>query len=328
MPPRFPFPLPNGWFRVAFADELAAREVRPLRYFGKDLVLAVFEDGTPQVFDAHCPHLGAHLGHGGRIEDDALRCPFHGWRFRQDGSCAGIEYATRTPKNARLRSWPTQVRNGLVWVWHHVEAKAPSWDVPEVGVVGDPDWSPLLHERFSVRTHNQEIAENTADPAHFAVVHGFSQPAELVITFDGARYRSTSSFDAPRRDGSTIPSTLDVAWYGLGLGVTRSTGSLEIAFLGTGTPVDVDEIDYCFSFTVCQARGFALDRGPGRAAIDEAMRQVRQDIPIWENKRYMARPQLCDGDGPIPRFREWAQQFYSQPDSAVASPLASPVASG
>ena len=37
MPPRFPFPLPNGWFRVAFADELRrhageqlARNVRGL----------------------------------------------------------------------------------------------------------------------------------------------------------------------------------------------------------------------------------------------------------------------------------------------------------
>ena len=95
--------------------------------------------------------------------------------------------------------------------------------------------------------------------------------------------------------------------------MTRSTGSLEIAFLGTGTPVDESEVDYCFSFTVCEAKGFALDEGAGKAAIDEAMRQVRQDIPIWENKRYWPRPQLCDGDGPIPRFREWARQFYSGP---------------
>ena len=45
MASRFPFPVPNGWFRVGFADELVNPGVRPLRYFGKDLVLAVFEDG-------------------------------------------------------------------------------------------------------------------------------------------------------------------------------------------------------------------------------------------------------------------------------------------
>ncbi len=315
MASRFPFPVPNGWFRVGFADELADPGVRPLRYFGKDLVLAVFEDGTPQVFDAHCPHLGAHLGHGGVIEAGALRCPFHGWRFASDGRCVGIDYAKRVPDTARLHEWPTRVRNGLVWAWHHAHGAPPSWEIPEIEVVGASEWTPLVHKRFSVRTHLQEIAENTADPAHFAVVHGFSQPTDPVISFDGIHYRSTSHFDAPRRDGSSIPSSLDVAWYGLGLGVTRSTGSLEIAFLGTGTPVEIEQIDYCFSFTVCHARGFALESGVGKAAVDEAMRQVQQDIPIWENKRYVAHPQLCDGDGPIPRYREWARQFYS--DSAA-----------
>ena len=109
-----------------------------------------------------------------------------------------------------------------------------------------------------------------------------------------------------------MPSSVDVAWHGLGIGVTRSRGSLELAFIGTGTPVDSETVDYCFSFTVCQAQGFALDSGVGRAAVAEAMRQVRQDIPIWENKRFIRTPKLCDGDGPIARFREWAGQFYSE----------------
>lgn len=311
MPSRFPFPLPNGWFRVAFADELNAPGVRALHYFGQDLVLAVFEDGTPRVFDAHCPHLGAHLGRGGSIESGALRCPFHGWRFGPDGACVNVEYATRVPATARLREWPTRVRNGIVWVWHHAAGDAPTWEVPEIEIVDHPDWTPLLHERFTVRTHNQEIAENTADPAHFVMVHGFSQPAPPVLTFDGTHYRSTTHYDSPRRDGSTIASSLDVAWYGLGMALSRSHGALELAFIGSGTPVDENEIDYCFSFTVCHTQGFALDSGAGKAAIDEAMRQVQQDIPIWENKRYIERPPLCDGDGPIPRFREWASQFYT-----------------
>ena len=308
---RFPFPFPDGWFRVAFGDELVPQSVRPLRYFGRDLVLAVFEDGTPQVYDAHCPHLGAHLGHGGIIQSGTLRCPFHGWRFARDGACVGIDYARRIPSSARLRAWPTRLRNGLVWIWHHAEGVEPAWEIPEVDVVGAPGWSALHHERFEVHTHNQEIAENTSDPAHFASVHGFSQPADPKISFDGPAYRSVSHFEARRSDGSRIPSSLDVAWYGLGMGVTRSTGSVEISFIGTGTPVDVDHVDYCFSFTVCEDEGFSLREGVGAAAMREAMRQVEQDIPIWENKRYVPRPVLCDGDGPIPRFREWARQFYS-----------------
>ena len=51
-----------------------------------------------------------------------------------------------------------------------------------------------------------------------------------------------------------------------------------------------------------------------RAAVDrhaEVSRQLEQDIPIWENKVYLSRPVLCDGDGPIGVFRRWAKQFYS-----------------
>ena len=42
---RFPFPLPNGWFQVAYSDELAPGGVVPLHYFGRELVLFRTEGG-------------------------------------------------------------------------------------------------------------------------------------------------------------------------------------------------------------------------------------------------------------------------------------------
>jgi hypothetical protein len=35
----FPHPLPNGWFHLAYADELARGTVKTVRAFGQDLVL-------------------------------------------------------------------------------------------------------------------------------------------------------------------------------------------------------------------------------------------------------------------------------------------------
>ena len=79
---RFPFPAVfNGWYFVAYSDELPVRGVQPLHYFGVDLVVYRDDDGVAHVLDAHCPHLGAHLGHGGLVCGPALRCPFHGWRW-------------------------------------------------------------------------------------------------------------------------------------------------------------------------------------------------------------------------------------------------------
>jgi hypothetical protein len=52
-------------------------------------------------------------------------------------------------------------------------------------------------------------------------------------------------------------------------------------------------------------------RGVGRAFVAEIERQFAQDIPIWEHKTFLERPNLCDGDGPIGALRRWSRQFYS-----------------
>ena len=42
-----------------------------------------------------------------------------------------------------------------------------------------------------------------------------------------------------------------------------------------------------------------------------------EDAPIWKRKRFVGKPTLCDGDGPIPELRVWMRQFF--PELAAAS---------
>ena len=65
---RFPFPLPNGLLPGAFSEELAPGTVKSAPSFGRELVAWRDDAGAAPVLDAHCPHLGAHLGVGGRVE--------------------------------------------------------------------------------------------------------------------------------------------------------------------------------------------------------------------------------------------------------------------
>ena len=53
----------TGWFMVGWSPEFPIGEVRPLRYFGEDPVAYRDESGKLHVLEAHCKHLGAHLGH-------------------------------------------------------------------------------------------------------------------------------------------------------------------------------------------------------------------------------------------------------------------------
>ena len=46
--------------------------------------------------------------------------------------------------------------------------------------------------------------------------------------------------------------------------------------------------------------------------MSSVSREVTQDIPIWERKRYVPRPQLAAGEAPILEFRRWFAQFYAE----------------
>jgi len=61
---------PRGWFQVAWADTIAAGEVKTLHYFGEELVAFRTKSGKLSILDAYCQHLGAHLGVGGKVEGE------------------------------------------------------------------------------------------------------------------------------------------------------------------------------------------------------------------------------------------------------------------
>ena len=58
--------FPFGWYAIELTDFVVPGQVKPLRYFGKDLVIwRGLDDGKVRITDAWCKHLGAHMGHGG-----------------------------------------------------------------------------------------------------------------------------------------------------------------------------------------------------------------------------------------------------------------------
>ena len=151
----------------------------PLSYWGRELVLWRDAGGEFHLQDAFCPHLGAHIGHGGRVEGDTILCPFHEWEFDGSGACTRIPYSERTNRRARLRTYPVIVRNGFVLAWYHPFDEPPQWEIPVIEEIGDPAWSDFYSSEYTIRTVPQEMSENGADPAHFRYVHGTDTVAEV-----------------------------------------------------------------------------------------------------------------------------------------------------
>ncbi len=53
---------------------------------GEELIAFKDSQGSIRVYDAYCPHQGAHLGYGATLENDCIRCPFHGFNFDAEGT--------------------------------------------------------------------------------------------------------------------------------------------------------------------------------------------------------------------------------------------------
>ncbi len=318
MPEPLPHPVPFGWFLVSYADELAPGDVRPVRYFGRELVLFRTASGVPALMDAHCPHLGAHLGHGGHVDDEALRCPFHAWAWAPDGRCVDVPYAKRMPAKVErpgaLGSYPVVERNQIVWAWYHPSGEKPFFDVVEHPEVGDPDWEPLTRYQWCFRSSVQEIAENGVDPAHFRYVHGMDAVPEGETSYDGVMRRS--ALEGPRTwenpDGSVQAGTsrLLTVQNGAGQKWTRFWGRTETLLMTIVTPIDDQEVELRFAFTRRREAPGSPEEAIGRASIESIAGGVEDDIRIWSHKVHQARPLLCDGDGPIPEYRRYFSQFY------------------
>ncbi len=112
-PSRYPFPIPFGWFQVGYPEDFPAGQPKPLFYFDRHLVPGATTTAQLHVQDAFCPHLGAHLGHGGTVDGCEIVCPFHGWQFDAEGNNTDIPYCERTNRRARVRTYPTVERNGF-----------------------------------------------------------------------------------------------------------------------------------------------------------------------------------------------------------------------
>ena len=308
---RFPFPsTPDGWFQVAYSEELSAGAVLPLKYFGRDLVLFRTESGEARVLDAHCPHLGAHLGHGGKVCGEDIVCPFHAWRFDGQGQCTAVPYAQKIPPKATLRPWTLREVNGLILIWFHGEGSAPAWDVPMLPEYQAPDWTPYVTRRWKIRTHNQEMAENSEDSAHFLDLHGTQGMPESTAESKGHVFHAVSKTKM-RAYGTMIDGLIDVQAFGFGFTLTRFTGLVETLLISSVTNIDPETVDVRFTFTVKKAPNEEITNMVGTKFRQEVERQLEADIPIWENKIYVTPPLLCDGDGPIGLYRKWCKQFYT-----------------
>ncbi|KIG16382.1 Terminal oxygenase KshA [Enhygromyxa salina] len=322
-------PNPDGWFAVCFSTELAAGQLQARRLFDRDVVVFRTESGQVAVIDAHCPHMGAHLGHGGRVDGDAVRCPFHGFRFAPDGACISTPYATKIPPKCATRSWHTCERNGVILVWHDQRGRPPSFQIPTYDL---DTWLPMQTQTWELSTHPQETTENSVDLGHLGEVHHYRdvevlEPLKTEGAYLTIRYgMSRSGFGLSRTAENRAEFRVHV--HGLGFShveVHEQRRDVRLRFWVLCTPTEADKCELrAACTTTVHARPYRasaalglLPRGVAsrviqKFAFDEFCHDLTQDFEVWRNKLYVDPPALAKGDGPVGRYRSWCRQFYPQ----------------
>ncbi|GAA1940511.1 aromatic ring-hydroxylating oxygenase subunit alpha [Kitasatospora viridis] len=318
-------PYPDGWFAVAFGKELTPGTVLRRRLMGEEIVVYRTRRGAPLAVRPYCPHLGAHLGVGGKVEGEDLVCPFHSFAFGPDGRCVRTGYGTPPPK-AGLTHLAVREINGVVAVWHHHAGSPPDWELPAVPVDRYP--APVTFAQTIV-DHPQEVVENAVDLGHVESVHRFSNArVRKPMRLDGARMSIGPAVQRILPVLGAIDVEFDVEAHGLGYIVVEARiPRLRMAALVQmmATPVDPAHVEIRFTTAARLGRAGARDSVAMRASRLLTLALARSfwhditlDFPIWQNKVYLPRPRLAQGDGPITPFRRWAAQFY--PPGAATPP--------
>ncbi len=314
---------------MAIADEMTPGTVLARTFCGSEIAVFRTESGRLAAVDAYCPHMGAHLGKGGLVDGEEIRCPFHDFRFDCSGQCTASGYGTKAPPKARVKPWEVREKNGLIMVWFGA-GEPPSFEVPDLPMDG---WTYLKHTTHTVKTHPQETTENSVDIGHFGMVHGYSEIEQLApLHTDGPYLRSKYAFTRNGEDIPWAPKRIRVEFtaeiWGLGYSVVHAYAEpvgLTTRLFVLPTPTDGDRVEIRAATAVStdivpRKLHPLLALVPKRFVIPIVHKMAFQgyqvdlakDFEIWENKIYAHPPLLAKGDGPIPQYRKWARQFYRE----------------
>jgi 5,5'-dehydrodivanillate O-demethylase len=109
--------LRNMWQPVYHAIDIAPGQAKPLQIMGERFTLYRGVTGTPHLVAPNCAHRGMTLS-AGRVEEDAIRCFYHGWKYDCDGRC--IEQPaeeSRFADKVRIKGYPVREYLGLIFAF-------------------------------------------------------------------------------------------------------------------------------------------------------------------------------------------------------------------
>ncbi|QIW23964.1 aromatic ring-hydroxylating dioxygenase subunit alpha [Sulfolobus sp. S-194] len=150
----------NEWLPVAFSDEV--KDIYETNVLGHDIVI-IRKNGKLYGLSNRCPHRLAKLSKGKIIEDE-IQCPYHGWRFNLEGKLTIVPSLSKKI-NVNLRKYYVKEKYGIIWI----SVDEPKDDLPEI-----KEWESFRKIKcgpYYINANPFRVLENLFDVSHFPYVH-------------------------------------------------------------------------------------------------------------------------------------------------------------
>jgi 5,5'-dehydrodivanillate O-demethylase len=155
------------WHAIHRSEDLRAGEAKPIRIMSEDYTLYRGASGKAQVIDSRCPHRHAPM-HLGWVEDDAIRCVYHGWKYDCSGQC--VEQPAEEAgfaRKVRIGTYPTHDHLGLIFAYFGEGTPPPFPHFPHRQTPGLIQTWNAEH----VPCNYLQSFENSMDEVHVAFTH-------------------------------------------------------------------------------------------------------------------------------------------------------------
>jgi 5,5'-dehydrodivanillate O-demethylase oxygenase subunit len=188
--------LRRYWMPICPVAEITDQKPkRRVRMLGEDLVL--FRDGRGRfgLLPEHCPHRHASLYYG-FVEEEGLRCAYHGWKFDAAGTCLEQPFEpadSPLKKEACRRAYPVEQLAGILFAYL---GPLPAPLLPRWETLVRTDGTRNILVLPVHRCNWLQAQENSSDPVHTYYLH--SHMFKQLGQFGGEAayyYRPIESYD-------------------------------------------------------------------------------------------------------------------------------------
>ena len=187
--------LRRYWQPVALSSE-ASNLPKLIKVLDEELILFRNGAGEPGLLYPRCAHRGTSLLYA-KVEEEGLRCCYHGWLFSPDGHCLETPCDPQSEVKDRVRQpwYPVVERYGLIFAYMGPADREPAFPVISLEQNLGEDERLLAtrntsgpngpHPKIAAyQDYNWfQVFDNVADPFHVMITHEMINGTQFVASF-------------------------------------------------------------------------------------------------------------------------------------------------